>query len=127
MTSRVHCARCDAVIREPAGAPVEARQPCPDCGSTARAFHMTGTAHVHPTASVSLVHSWTRQDAYWETNLRWLLVLVALTIALTYRLSFFAAGWEAFGLGLAVAVFLYVVGLPVVTRVREIRKGDTKH
>lgn len=37
-TETVHCAKCGAIIDEPASTKPENRKPCPACGSTARVF-----------------------------------------------------------------------------------------
>jgi threonine/homoserine/homoserine lactone efflux protein len=90
-------------------------------------FHKTGIATVNVSGSVSLTHFWTRERVSWQASGGWALLLLILTVALAYSSSFNASGWLAFWLSLAGAVVLYLVGLSVLTQVREIRKGETKH
>jgi hypothetical protein len=47
----VKCASCDLILDEPSDLPAENRQPCPRCGSTARAFHARATATIRVEAS----------------------------------------------------------------------------
>ena len=43
----VQCGACKRPLDEPANLPAEARQPCPACGATARAFDVSITENLH--------------------------------------------------------------------------------
>jgi predicted RNA-binding Zn-ribbon protein involved in translation (DUF1610 family) len=43
----VHCAQCDRALQEPISTEESTREPCPQCGSTARIVRVTDTATVH--------------------------------------------------------------------------------
>lgn len=52
--SVVACEKCGTVLEESQSLPPEQREPCPNCGSTARHFHLTVTDKVEVHGSVSL-------------------------------------------------------------------------
>jgi len=47
-STTVHCAKCGAVIDEPANTKPENRKPCPTCGSTARDSHSSASDKFTP-------------------------------------------------------------------------------
>lgn len=49
----VRCAKCSAVLAEPPDTPAEKRQPCPECGSTSRAFEGKASLGINVAVTVS--------------------------------------------------------------------------
>ena len=52
----VRCGKCGAELAEPVSTPVEARIPCPSCGSTNRAFAVHITESVQVSSHMSALH-----------------------------------------------------------------------
>jgi len=52
----VKCGGCGVALSEPVDTPVEARAPCPSCGSTKRAFEVHVTDSVQVTSHISALH-----------------------------------------------------------------------
>jgi predicted nucleic acid-binding Zn-ribbon protein len=59
----VLCANCGRELTEPVESTKEAREPCPNCGSEARKFHVELTSTIQATSSVTATLSNTRAES----------------------------------------------------------------
>lgn len=115
-TSAVKCGECGKSLDEPPGTAVAQRAPCPDCGSTSRAFEVGIATTLRLVASVSLQIS---REIY-EHHRGWIVAYLLLTVAAAVVSGLLFTGWASVIVTLILAVPLFYVGLRAVIRVRSI-------
>jgi hypothetical protein len=111
--SRLRCAGCGKFISG------KVTGPCPKCGSTVRALHISETLNVHEALSFKSIRLRT------EKNI-WLIVASIVLLILSSGVGFYLAGVLGFVVGLAIGSFGSWISFLGVTRVREEREWQDR-
>lgn len=94
--------------------------PCPVCGKVGKSIHVFGFASIGIRASVA----WQSTHEYYEKHRGWAAASIALTIV-SSAIGVLPLGVWGVAIGLILGVVSFYVGPKAVTRVREIRSGQS--
>jgi predicted RNA-binding Zn-ribbon protein involved in translation (DUF1610 family) len=96
----------------------QVRRPCPNCGSTSRAFIENVQTSIHASTEISWVH--TRE--FYKNNYRIHALIIVLMI-LELVLGFLLKGITSLVISIFLSIVTYFLGPYAATKVREITRG----
>jgi hypothetical protein len=103
----VRCGECGTRLDESSGLAFEEREPCPQCGSTRRAFEAKISSTIHLSGSVSAVVTRVRESI--EHHPGWWLLSLALVVVGAFA-GVFISGPAGVLLGLSLGLLGVLVG-----------------